>query len=96
MLFRSPSHDFLANFHDVLIDRIGHYYRNGGRCIFPVRRSFVVDSRLAGFGLKPRQVYLRTLNGAYWPFSEVRERLLNMLVVERVRFAFYRRSLRSG
>jgi hypothetical protein len=29
------------------------------------------------------------------PFSELRERLLNMPVVERVRFAFYRRSLRG-
>ncbi len=29
-----------------------------------------------------------TLTDRSWPFSEVCERLLNMLVVERVRFAF--------
>jgi hypothetical protein len=36
-----------------------------------------------------------TPTGRCWPFSEVRERLLNMLVVQRVRFALYRRSLRG-
>jgi hypothetical protein len=36
-----------------------------------------------------------TLTVRIRPLSEVRERLLNMLVAERVRFALYRQSLRG-
>jgi hypothetical protein len=58
-----------------------------------IKRVSLTYADEAGPNVRLRANWTVRRGGSLWPFSEVRERLLNMLVVERVRFAFYRRSL---